>query len=69
MPLKTILLYFHLNDNLKQIDLIHLVYSVVNNRVREISDWKSFEDKGIHNSLDVWDPKSSTSNQFLTNSC
>lgn len=50
--------FSYANDNLKQIDLIHAVYSVVNNRVREISDWKSFEDKGIHNSLlEVWDSK------------
>tara|TARA_B100002019_G_scaffold169628_1_gene146668 strand:- start:798 stop:2585 length:1788 start_codon:yes stop_codon:yes gene_type:complete len=50
--------FSYANDNLKQIDLIHAVYSVVNNRVREISDWKSFEDKGIHNSLlELWDSK------------
>ena len=50
--------FSYANDNLKQIDLIHAVYSVVNNRVREISDWKAFEDKGVHNSLlELWDTK------------
>ena len=52
------LVFTYSNDNLKQIDLIHAVYSKVNNRVREISDWKAFEDDNVVSSLsNLWDKK------------